>query len=388
MKRVLLGIGLLGLAAAAIVGFWPSPHTSQPAQQPAAFAAKPSAELSGSYLVSGDVFWGRGIDYFAKQSPLKYDWPFSRLGEFHPENYNGWISDMECPVNDLTVPYQTQVDKLILQCPTAYTSSAAKFFTAMTLANNHTDNTGRTGFLQTQANLESAGIQPFGDYDLSQTDDLCEVVSMPAKVSGQKSQLPIAMCGYHWLARQPTDAEIAVITDYARYFPVWVFAHGGTEYDTSYTPQQQALYRRFIDAGASVVFGDHPHVVEPTEAYHGKLIVYDFGNLIYDAWFDSEVTKSLIVNVTVTTTVDTNLQKYLDMGADCAKFKDSCLSTAKSQDLKAYKLKYSYKIIGGERSDASLNDRLTHPASPATQAWLVQRTQWTTTSAGLSAQPY
>lgn len=379
---------LLGLAVAAAVIFWPSRPTGQPAKEPAASTVKPSAELTGSYLVSGDVFWGRGIDYFAQRSPLKYDWPFSRLSEFHPQNYNGWISDMECPVNDLTVPYQTQVDKLILQCPTAYVSSAAKYFTALTLANNHTDNTGRDGFLETQANLAAAGIQPFGDYDLSQTDDLCEVVAMPAKVGAQKTQLPIAMCGYHWLASQPTDSEIALITDYAKYFPVWVFAHGGTEYDIGYTPQQQALYHKFIDAGASVVFGDHPHVVEPTEAYHGKLIVYDLGNLIYDAWFDSEVTKSLIVNVSITSTIDSNLQKYLDMGAACAKFKDDCSQMARNEGLQAYKLKYSYKIIGGERSSDSLNDRLTHPASQATQDWLVQRTDWTATAAGLSAKSY
>lgn len=344
-------------------------------------------KLTGSYLMSGDVFWGRGIDYFAQRSPLKYDWPFSRLNEFHPQNYNGWISDMECPVNDRTVPYQTQVDKLILQCPTAYASPAAKWFTAMTLANNHTDNTGRQGFIETQANLTKAGIQVFGDYDLSQVDNLCEVISLPAELGGQKASLPIAMCGYHWLARQPTDAEVAQITQYSKYFPVWVFAHGGTEYDINYTPQQQALYHKFIDAGASVVFGDHPHVIEPTEAYKGKLIVYNFGNLIYDQWFDAEVTKSLIVNTRISATVDGNLQKYIDMAGDCTAFKDSCLQTAQNQGLTAYNLNYSYDIIAGERSNASLSDRLTHPASAATQAWLLKRTNWAATSAGLSPSP-
>lgn len=295
---------------------------------------------------------------------------------------------MECPVNDLTVPYQTQVDKLILQCPAKYLPAAAKYFTAMTIANNHTDNTGRSGFLQTQKNLAAAGIQPFGDYDLSQTDDLCEVVSMPALAGGKPVKLPIAMCGYHWLARSPTADEIAKITEYSKYFPVWVFPHGGTEYDINFTPQQQAMYHKFIDAGASVVFGDHPHVVEPTEAYKGKLIIYDLSNLIYDSWFDNEVTKTLIMNVSVSASVDANLQKYLDMGQACAAFKDSCLQTAENENLTAYKMTYSYKVIGGDRSNATMADRLVHPDSAATYQWLLNRLDWAKTSAALSTTAF
>jgi hypothetical protein len=342
-----------------------------------------AAKLTGSYLLSGDVFWGRGIDYFAQTSPLKTDWPFSRLNEFHPENYNGWISDMECPVTDIPVPYETQVNSLVFSCSPKYLTAASKYFTAFTIANNHTSNTGVQGFLDTQTNLAKAGIQFFGHYDLSKTDDLCEVVSLDVNVGSQKKRLPIAMCGYHWLSRLPTDEELAQITKYAAYFPVWVFPHGGTEYAVHSTPQQQALYHKMIDAGADVVFGDHPHVVEDTEAYHGKLIVYDFGNLIFDQWFDSEVTKSLIVNTKISATVDGNLQKYIDMADSCLAFQDGCLHSAVDEKLTVYKLNYSYDVIAGERSNANLNDRLTHPASAATQAWLLQRTNWAVTSAAL-----
>jgi poly-gamma-glutamate synthesis protein (capsule biosynthesis protein) len=308
------------------------------------------ATVTGSYLMSGDVFWGRGIDYYSQKSPLKYDWGFSRLNEFHPERYDGWISDLECPVTDITVPYQTQVDKLILQCPPQYLTAASKYFTAFTIANNHTDNTGAQGFADTQANLDKAGIQYFGDYDPGQTDNLCDVVSLPAKLGGQAARLPIAMCGYHWLARTPTDSELSVITAYSKYFPVWVFAHGGTEYATQHNTAQQALYHKMIDLGASVVFGDHPHVVQDTEAYKGKLIVYDFGNLIYDQWFDSEVTKSLIVNTKITATVDSNLQAYLDMGKECIAYKDDCLNQAQKQNLHAPMFRYSYDILAGDSS--------------------------------------
>jgi hypothetical protein len=390
---VLRVVAILVVGLAAGWSAWHYRHRhAVPPPQPAVFEAPPLAtavpqQLSASYLMSGDVFWGRGIDYFAQKSPLKYDWPFSRLNEFHPQNYDGWISDMECPVTDIQVPYQTQVDSLIFSCSPKYLTAASQYFSAMTIANNHTGNTGAAGFADTQKNLAAAGIQPFGHYDLSKIDDLCEVVSLNVNVGSQKAKLPIAMCGYHWLARQPTDQELAQITTYSKYFPVWVFAHGGTEYAIHSNPQQQTLYRKMIDLGADVVFGDHPHVVEETEAYHGKLIVYDFGNLIFDQWFDTEVTKSLIVNTKISAEVDSNLQKYINLAGDCAAFKDSCLQAAQNQNLAAYKLNYSYDIIAGERSNASLNDRLTHPASAATQQWLVQRTDWNTTLAGLAKTP-
>ena len=376
--------------------FWLSKHPqlSSIASQPLKAATVPAAKpvplknLSGSYLVSGDVFWGRGIDWDAQRSPEGTNWPFARLAEFHPEKYDGWISDMECPITNLTVPYQTQVDKLILQCSPAYTAAASKYFTAFTLANNHTDNTGPQGFADTRANLQKAGIQYFGHYDLGQKEDLCEVISMPAKLNGQAARLPIAMCGYHWLAREPTDDEMAQISLYAKYFPVWVFPHGGTEYAIHHNAAQQALYRKMIDLGASVVFGDHPHVVEDTEAYKGKLIVYDLGNLIYDQWFDNEVTKSLIVNVSISATVDKNLQAYLNMGEACKAFKDNCLQMAEDQGLHAPAFTYEYNILAGDDSISTPFTRQKHPASPAVYQWLLQRTDWANTSKGLSTTAY
>jgi poly-gamma-glutamate synthesis protein (capsule biosynthesis protein) len=392
IERVLLAVLLL---VAGAVFFWARPESKHkllpPLEQPAQIITtkvkSSPATVTGSYLVSGDVFWGRGIDYYSQRSPLKYDWGFSRLNEFHPENYDGWISDLECPVTDRTVPYQTQVDKLILQCPPQYLTAASKYFTAFTIANNHTDNTGAQGFADTRTNLSKAGIQYFGDYDSGQTDNLCEVISLPAKLDGKTTRLPIAMCGYHWLARVPTESELAEITTYSKYFPVWVFAHGGTEYATQHNAAQQDLYRKMIDLGASVVFGDHPHVVQDTEAYKGKLIVYDFGNLIYDQWFDSEVTKSLIVNTKITATVDSNLQTYLNMGTGCAPFKDNCLSQAEKQGLHAPTFKYTYDILAGDSSNDTDSTRRKHPATPEVYQWLLGRTNWPQTLKGLQQNP-
>ena len=60
--------------------------------------------------------------------------------------------------------------------------------------------------------------------------------------------------------------------------------HGGVEYSRQPSPWKQDLFKRFIDAGVDIVWGHHPHVVQPWETVvtpHGeKLILYSCGNLI------------------------------------------------------------------------------------------------------------
>lgn len=387
-KKTILAGCLLITAGVVCIFIWhryyQSTTENSTANQSTSQNTKASAPqtLTGNYFVSGDVFWGRGIDYYAQRSPLKYDWPFSRLNEFGRDKEDAWITDLECPVNNANVPYQTQVDSLIFSCSPDYLTAARKWFDVFTLANNHTGNTGLNGFTQTQDNLNKAGFQFFGSYDLSQIDNLCEVVSLPVHVGSDKKQLPIAMCGYHWLAREPTNAELAKISEYAAYMPVWVFTHGGTEYATHSSAAQRALYRKIIDLGADVVFGDHPHVVQETEAYKGKLIVYSLGNLIFDQWFDQEVTKSLIVNVHIKATVDSTIQQWVDLAPSCVKFQDDCLATAKADNFSPLKLSYTYSIIVGDSANTP-QDRPKHLGSPAVQAWLAKRTDWSTTLAGL-----
>ena len=123
-------------------------------------------------------------------------------------------------------------------------------------------------------------------------------------------------------------------------------------------------------------------MVQDTEAYKGKLIVYSLGNLVFDQWFDQEVTKSLIVNVHIKASTDSSLQRWVKLAPSCSKFKDDCLATAKAGNYSALKLSYTYDIIAGDSANTP-QDRPKHLGNPAVQAWLAQRTNWTTTLAGL-----
>ena len=57
--------------------------------------------------------------------------------------------------------------------------------------------------------------------------------------------------------------------------------HGGEEWNARPFPEQKRLYRELIRAGADVVIGSHPHVLQGMEAFHGGLIVYSLGNFLF-----------------------------------------------------------------------------------------------------------
>lgn len=59
-----------------------------------------------------------------------------------------------------------------------------------------------------------------------------------------------------------------------------VALHWGIEKQTQPAPNQVRLGRMFIDQGADLVIGAHPHVLQPAELYKGKPILYSLGNLI------------------------------------------------------------------------------------------------------------
>ena len=52
-----------------------------------------------------------------------------------------------------------------------------------------------------------------------------------------------------------------------------------------------------IDAGADLIVGHHPHVVQDVELYQGRLIVYSLGNFLFDQYFSPEVQTGLAIIV-------------------------------------------------------------------------------------------
>lgn len=84
----------------------------------------------------------------------------------------------------------------------------------------------------------------------------------------------------------------------ARADVVIVSMHAGREYSPHPHPQQVEFARAAIDAGAAVVAGHHPHVVQPAERYREGVIFYSLGNLVFDQFQRQETQAGLLGEVT------------------------------------------------------------------------------------------
>jgi len=385
---LIITLSILVVCSALIIFF--ATRTSAPIPIVNKVAEPQPVSISSNVLFTGNTYWGRYINDWSMASPLKYAYPFSRLNEFNRDSYDAWISGLECPtVAGVNLTSAEEDSTLTFNCSPNYLPEAAKWFTAFSLANNHTDNQGVDGFSETKQHLEENGIQYFGHYDYNSTNDACEVISLPVTTtkddkSIEKGKLPIAICAYHGVFGVPPAEAVAEIQKYSPYMPVVAMPHMGAEYKASPDELKINFYRSLIDAGADMVLGDHPHWLQTSESYNGHLIVYSMGNFIFDQQDTAEVVRSAGIRVVMKTGGSDSalLKKWLALGEKCTVFKDDCLAQAITQKLSKLAINYQFGVIG-----TNDGDKITKPATDGQQAGILERLQWQTTINNLQA-PY
>jgi poly-gamma-glutamate capsule biosynthesis protein CapA/YwtB (metallophosphatase superfamily) len=81
---------------------------------------------------------------------------------------------------------------------------------------------------------------------------------------------------------------------------VVVLAHGGSEYIERPNAEARALYAGFVDSGAALVLGGHPHVLQGCVARSGSIIAYSLGNFVFTLEEEPKAAwKSLILELLV-----------------------------------------------------------------------------------------
>jgi poly-gamma-glutamate capsule biosynthesis protein CapA/YwtB (metallophosphatase superfamily) len=169
------------------------------------------------------------------------------------------------------------------------------------LANNHTRDYGAVATADMLDRLASAQLKTAGAGRTVDAAFAATVVEVPLKSqnpNSPKRTTKVAFIGLNDIENGYTNVEdgragsayfdrariqrsITAARDSGAAFVV-VVPHWGVEYDSQQNSEQTLWAHIFIDAGADAVVGGHPHVVQPTETYKGKSIVYSMGNLIFD----------------------------------------------------------------------------------------------------------
>jgi len=141
------------------------------------------------------------------------------------------------------------------------------------IANNHSYDCLSAGFISTKKYLDEAGIAYIGDRDILNIFVVKEIDGKKLAFIGIDETLEPARVKEFY----PLIKKLKSENDY-----VVVNIHWGTEYLLTASEAQRNIAYNLIDNGADVIFGHHPHVVEPVEIYNGKAVFYSLGNFVFD----------------------------------------------------------------------------------------------------------
>ena len=178
---------------------------------------------------------------------------------------------------------------------TAAETIAAAGVDIVSLANNHARDYGAIGLTDTLEALASAGVVGVGAglndgeafaHRVVQVDDgprVAFVASTQIVPSGFGASANVAGVANASAQRERVLANIRVAAEDADV--VIASVHWGIERDTCPSDVQRSFARDLLAAGATVVLGHHPHVLQPVETTDTQLVAYSLGNFVWHPRF-------------------------------------------------------------------------------------------------------
>ncbi len=209
----------------------------------------------------------------------------------------------------------------------------------VTLANNHTLDYGTDALLDSVDTLDDIGIRHIGaGKDLESASQAVIVNINGKKIAfiGATRVIPEA----DWAAGASSPGVFAAYndTDLINKIKsvrgdadiVIVYMHWGVERQESPNEIQQTLAHNIVDAGADLVIGAHPHVLQGFEYYKDVPIAYSLGNFV----FGSSIPKTVLLKATISGDNDITLQ--LVPGTSGAGFTHTIDSAETKSDFYSY----------------------------------------------------
>jgi poly-gamma-glutamate synthesis protein (capsule biosynthesis protein) len=238
-------------------------------------------------LFVGDLMFDRSVRSYARTTGLEQ--LFSCAVE-DLQSVDGVIGNLEGPITDHASVSEGK--KVGEQGNTQFTFAPEVApllhdlgFVAVSIGNNHIRDFGPAGIASTRSYLDTAGIAYVGDPKDQKTN------STTLSING----VPVTLIVYNEFFGSPEET-ITALHEHENETTV-VFAHWGNEYQQP-SAGQRALAKRFVEAGADIVIGAHPHVIQESEVIDGVPVYYSLGNFIFDQYWSEQVRTGAGVVVT------------------------------------------------------------------------------------------
>jgi poly-gamma-glutamate synthesis protein (capsule biosynthesis protein) len=255
-------------------------------------------------MLVGDIMLDRGVEYMVKkEGKSDYKFPFLKIADYLKEadilfgNLEGPISNKGAKVGSI---YSFRNSPQVIE------GLIFAGFDILSVANNHIFDYGREAMEDTFGKLRDVSIEYVGggfSEDETYSPKIQEInktkiaflayTDLGSEFWGAKGE----ESGIAWMEKQRMEKEIKKAKNQADL--VIVSFHYGEEYYLEPTNFQISISRAAIDAGADLVIGHHPHVIQRIEKYKNGYIAYSLGNFVFDQGFSEETMRGSILKVLV-----------------------------------------------------------------------------------------
>lgn len=250
---------------------------------------KPEQKKEISILFFGDLMFDRYIRQVSER----------RGNDFVFEKVSSFLRSSDLAVANLEGPITDNVSKSV---NTEFGSRENFYFTfnksiaktlfdqnikLVSIGNNHILNFGDGGLEDTKKYLSESQVDYFGDPKNLDGNYFVK------EINGTK----IGFVSYNQFGGRSEKTINNIKTIKNTVDAVVVYTHWGKEYENISSNYIKDLAHGFVEAGADLVIGSHPHVVQSVEEYKGKRIYYSLGNFIFDQYFSAETQRGLAVKV-------------------------------------------------------------------------------------------
>lgn len=255
-------------------------------------------------IATGDVMLARYVELKMRKLG-DYTYPFQKSAEF--------LKSADITFGNLETPFfpgrNVQTNAMTFRADLAGVQGLQfAGYDVMSIANNHVMNYQVSGLTSTLVELKKANILASGGGKNEETARSPIIVEVKGKrvafLSYVDSNIPpkihgITMGNYPGIARMDVDdVKVDIKNALTKADIVVVSMHAGNEYSKKATKIQTDFAHTAIDAGAAVVIGHHPHVVQPVENYGNGVILYSLGNFVFDQFFSADVQTGLVARIT------------------------------------------------------------------------------------------
>jgi poly-gamma-glutamate capsule biosynthesis protein CapA/YwtB (metallophosphatase superfamily) len=230
-------------------------------------------------LIVGDVMLGRGA------APMLSDadgaGPFAGVP---------WLAEADLTLGNLEaviVEGATSGPYVLAAPPEAAGVLRQAGFDVLGLANNHALDWGTRGLMETAARLRLAGIATVGagpTLDAAYAPLIREVGGVRVAILAFDAFSRRVQDERAWgVAQWDSASALAAVSSARRQAEaVIVSVHWGNEYELRSSPYQRRLAEALVEAGADLVVGHHPHVVQETQVQGESFVAYSLGNFVFD----------------------------------------------------------------------------------------------------------